>query len=51
MAWGGLEESKDFKNLSQVDKNRISDVLRIEATGLDTQQNYQPQIGYRAGCP
>lgn len=51
MAWGGLEESKDFKNLSQVDKDRISDILRIEATGLDAQQNYQPQRGHRAGCP
>jgi len=51
MAWGGLEESKDFKNLSQRDKDRISDVLRIEATGLDTQANYQPQRGHKAGCP
>ena len=51
MAWGGLESSNDFKKLFQADRERISDVLRVEATGVDTQGNYQRQKGNKAGCP
>jgi hypothetical protein len=50
MAWGGLESSNSFKKLSQADRERISDVLRVEATGVDTQGNYQKQQGNNAGC-
>lgn len=50
LAWGGLEESQAFRNLPQADKDRITDVIRIEATGKDVQGNNQPQRGRNAGC-
>ncbi len=51
MSWGGLEASDAFRALSPADQARISNLLRVEATGRDSQGNYQPQGGRPAGCP
>ena len=50
MAWGGLETSQSFLALPLADRNRITDLLRVEATGKDQQGNTQPQSGQPAGC-
>jgi hypothetical protein len=51
MAWGGLEASIPFLSLPPADQNRISNLLRVEATGRDLSGNSQPQAGHSAGCP
>lgn len=50
MAWGGLQDTSLYQALPIGDKNRISDVLAIELTGQDIQNNSQNQKGVNAGC-
>jgi len=50
LAWGGLEGTTYFANLSQTDKNRIGNIILIELTGKDSNGNTKPQKGNNAGC-
>ncbi|WP_452610969.1 hypothetical protein [Roseivirga echinicomitans] len=51
MSWAGLEGTSTFQNgLSNSDKQRISNVIQIELTGLDINGNNQNQKGNNAGC-
>ncbi|MRX37939.1 hypothetical protein GJU43_01500 [Flavobacterium sp. LC2016-23] len=50
MAWGGLEETDAFKNLSEADRKRISNVIQVELHGTNMNGNPKPQKGKKAGC-
>lgn len=50
MAWGGLQTSDAFKALPSSEKQRISDTLATELTGMDTNGDTKPQKGKKAGC-
>lgn len=50
MAWGGLQTTDAFNNLPSSEKQRISDTLATELTGMDTNGNNKPQKGKKPGC-
>lgn len=50
MAWGDLQGTDSFKALPSIDKQRISDTLSAELTGLDINGDYKSQNGKKAGC-
>ncbi|MGB4774941.1 MAG: hypothetical protein WBP45_07215, partial [Daejeonella sp.] len=50
LAWGGLESTNAFINLSNSDKNRIKDIIVIEHSGLDRFGNSQNKKGNNSGC-
>lgn len=50
LAWGGLQGTSAFTNLSQNDKTRILNVIAVEHTGKDINNNTKTQKGTNAGC-
>ena len=50
LAWGGLQNTTAFGNLSTSTKERILDNIAIELTGQDTNGNNKTQKGTDAGC-
>jgi len=50
MAWGGLEGTRAFSKLPFSDRNRISNTILIELTGLDNNGQIKTQKGVKAGC-
>lgn len=50
LAWGGLESTSTFKNLSNSDKDRIREIIHIEQVGEDLNGNTKPQKGKKGGC-
>jgi hypothetical protein len=50
LAWGGLHETKAFKALSLVDKERILDVINIEQSGKDNNGDSVTPKGKISGC-
>lgn len=50
LAWGGLEGTSQFQSKNISDRNRIKDVVLIEATGKDRFGIGRTQLGNHAGC-
>ncbi|MEJ8801314.1 hypothetical protein [Pontibacter sp. H249] len=50
LAWGGLEGTSAFKNLSWSDRNRISNTILIEISGKDASGQAQTPKGQLSGC-
>nr|WP_199156130.1 hypothetical protein [Pedobacter sp. ASV2] len=50
MAWGGLEQTKAYKNLSTTDKNRIQDTILAEQYGTDRNGSPKSGKGSPSGC-
>ncbi|MEM1003723.1 MAG: hypothetical protein AAGH46_13845, partial [Bacteroidota bacterium] len=50
LAWGGLEDTDAFQNLSSSERRRISDNVQIEHNGKDRNGNSRPQKGTRSSC-
>ncbi len=50
IAWGGLQGTNAFDNLSSTAQNRILDLIAIELTGKDRNGNHKTQKGTVAGC-
>lgn len=49
-AWGGLEDTSVFKSLSSAERTRISNRLRSEQYGTDSNGNPMPKKGKSGGC-
>lgn len=50
LAWGGLEGTPSFANLSSQDQQRIRDRVLVELTGKDSNGTPQAQVGRDGGC-
>ena len=50
MSWAGLHTTSAFHNLSPYVRQRILNIISIEATGKDLNNNVQNQKDSNAGC-
>ena len=50
LAWGGLEGTQAFVNLSSQDQQRIRNTVLVELTGKDSNGNPGTQAGLDGGC-
>ncbi len=50
LSWGGLQDTKAFKNLPYSDRKRINDTISIEQYGIDSYGNAKVQNGRPANC-
>ncbi|MFN6090298.1 MAG: hypothetical protein ACK47E_16255 [Cyclobacteriaceae bacterium] len=50
LSWGGLQDTRAFKNLPYSDRKRINDIISTEQYGIDSNGNTKVQTGRPANC-